>query len=197
MNKSMLSLFFCFILFSLFSQESYFECNEIDIYIPNKTIVLHFDNLSKQDIETKIHAFIKEKNYTFKPFYSNDNRIAFRDFRFICTKEKCTSDVIAKNIFFIDYDSQWIKITLEKEIYSSYFSAKLYINENDDVASENNIPFGIYNFQISEKYAKEFPEAMYIYTKKGKTVIQRPEIKELFLAFYNQYIIDLKNYIEK
>lgn len=181
---------------TLFAQESYFKYNQLSIWLDNGSVTLNLPRLAKKDIEKKIMDFIKEKNYTYKPFYSNENVISFRDFSMICDKSKCGSDLIAKNIFHLAYDNGFVKITLTNEIYTSYFGGELLINNNDDVASKGNVPFAIYDFEIPEQYADEYPECIYTYNKKGLIKMKNPEVQKIILEFYNHYIIELKAYLE-
>lgn len=172
------------------AQESYFKVEHFGVYIPNKSIVLSFPNLTKKQIETKIFKFINDKNYVYRPLLSGDSRIVFRDFSYICKKEKCKADIVAKNFFYLDYGDGFVKISFENEIYSSIVDAQLLINNNDDVASENNAPFGIYEFSAPYKYDEIYPESIFTYNKASKPTLRNPEILNTFLEYYNQFIID-------
>lgn len=191
-----------FIVIAVFSiqlvkaQDVFFKVEHFGIYIPNKNITLSFPNLKKKDIEDKILKFIKEKKFVYKPFLSSDSRIAFRDFSFVCRKEKCKADIIAKNFFFIDYADGFAKISFENEIYSTISDAKLLINNNDDVASENDVPFGVYEFSAPYKYEEIYQESVFAYNKAGKPTLQNPENLKTILEFYKRYVLDLKTYLE-
>lgn len=196
--KSILTLIIFAVVFkTTYSQESYFTCNEIAVYLNNGSITINLPNLSKEKVKQKIQSFIKERNYVYKPYYSNESLISFRDFAMICNKSKCGSDLIAKTIFHFAYDSGFVKITLDNEIYSSFYGGELLINDNDDVASKKDIPFAPYEFQVPEQYSKEYPESIYTFNKKGKTKVKNPEVQKIILSFYNQYIADMKSYLEK
>lgn len=178
------------------AQESYFICNQFSVRLDGGSFTLNLPKLTKNEIQKKIRNFIEKRKYVYKPFYSNENRISFRDFALICNKGKCGSDLIAKNIFHLTYDSGFVKITLTNEIYTSYFGGELVINNNDDVASKHNAPFAIYDFEIPEEYANEYPECIYTFNKKGKSKLKNPEVQKIILEFYNRYITDLKNNLE-
>lgn len=178
------------------AQEKYFICDQNSVRIDNGSFLLHLPNLSKNEIEKKIFAFIKQKKYLYRPFYSNENTISFRDFVMICDKSKCGSDLVAKNIFRLTYDKGFVRITLTNDIYTSYFGGELIINNNDDVASKGNLPFAIYDFEIPEQYTNEYPESIYTYNKSGKVKVKNSNVQKIILNFYHQYITDLKVYLE-
>ena len=158
--------------------------------------MLSFPNLKKEQIEAKIFKFIDEKKYVYRPFLSGDGRIVFRDFSVVCQKEKCKADIVAKNFFYLDYGDGFVKISFENEIYSTIFGAKLFINNNDDVASENNVPFGIYEFSAPYKYDEVYPESIFTYNKASKPTLRNPDTLKTFLEYYNQYIIDLNLFLK-
>lgn len=178
-------------------QESYFTCNEVSVFLTNRSFTINLPNLSKERIRQRIALLIRERNYVYKPYYSDESLISFRDFATICKKSKCGSDLIAKTLFHLAYDSGVVQITLDNEIYSSFYGGELIINDNDDVASKNDVPFGAYEFQISEKYGDEYPESIYIFNKKGKTRIKNPEVQKILLAFFNDYISDIISFLKK
>ncbi|MBS1759578.1 MAG: hypothetical protein JST23_05570 [Bacteroidetes bacterium] len=178
------------------AQNTYFTCNELGVYLNNGSVTIKMPGLSKEKVKQKIQSFIKEKKYVYKPYYSNENMISFRDFVIICHKSKCGTDLIAKTIFHLAYDSEFVKITLDTEIYSSFYGTELIINDNDDVVSKKDVPFAPYEFQIPEQYSKEYPESIYVFNKKGKIKVQNQEVQKLILSYFNQYITDLVTYFE-
>lgn len=195
MKKALLSIFLLTLIKSGFAQGSYFTCNETGLYLSPSMVTISLPGQSKEAIKQKIMSYIRERKYLYKPFYSGDNQIAFRDFVKCGDKSDCGADLIAKNIFRLTYDSGFIKIRLENEIYSTFYGADLLINENDDVASRKDVPFAPYEFQVPEQYAAEYPEAMYTFNKKGKITLKSPVVQETLLIFYNQYITDMKTYL--
>ncbi|MBN8688136.1 MAG: hypothetical protein J0M10_14010 [Chitinophagales bacterium] len=195
MKKALLSIFLLTLIKSGFAQGSYFTCNETGLYLSPSMVTISLPGQSKEAIKQKIMSFIRERKYLYKPFYSGDNQIAFRDFVKCGDKSDCGADLIAKNIFRLTYDSGFIKIRLENEIYSTFYGAELLINENDDVASRKDVPFAPYEFQVPEQYAAEYPEAMYTFNKKGKITLKSPVVQETLLIFYNRYITDMKTYL--
>lgn len=195
MKKALLSIFLLTLIKSGFAQGSYFTCNETGLYLSPSMVTISLPGQSKEAIKQKIMSYIRERKYLYKPFYSGDNQIAFRDFVKCGDKSDCGADLIAKNIFRLTYDSGFIKIRLENEIYSTFYGAELLINENDDVASRKDVPFAPYEFQVPEQYAAEYPEAMYTFNKKGKITLKSPVVQETLLIFYNQYITDMKTYL--
>lgn len=190
MKKIIYISIFIFALQTIKAQESYFKVEHFGVYIPNKSVILYFPDLKKEQLEAKIFKFINKKKYVYKPFLSGDGRIVFRDFSVICQKEKCGADIVAKNFFSLDFGDGFIKISSENEIYSTVVGAKLFINNNDDVASENNVPFGIYEFSSPYKYDKIYPESIFTYDKASKPILKNPEILKIFLSYYNQFIIE-------
>lgn len=180
----------------IIAQESYFICDQASVRLAGGSVILNLPKLTKNEIEKKIMNFIEKRKYVYKAFYSDQNKISFRDFALICNKSQCGSDLIAKNIFHLGYDNGFVKITLTNEIYTSYFGGELVINNNDDVASKQNIPFALYDFEIPEQYANEYPECIYTFNKKGKSKLKNPEVQKIILDFYNRYITDLKNNLE-
>lgn len=195
--KNILAVIFLALLFKTsFAQESYFSCDEVAVYLTNKSVIISLPGQSKENVRKKIMSFISERNYVYKPFYSNGSMISFRDFVKFCDKSKCGSDLIAKNIFHLTYDSGFLKIDLENEIFSSFYGGELVINDNDDVASKMNVPFAPYEFKIPEQYSNEYPESIYSFNRKGKIKIKNQEVQKIILNFYNQYISDIKSYFK-
>lgn len=195
MKNVLLSIFLLTLIKSGFAQGSYFTCNETGLYLSPSMVTISLHGQSKEAIKQKVMSYIRERKYLYKPFYSGDNQIAFRDFVKCGDKSDCGADLIAKNIFRLTYDSGFIKIRLENEIYSTFYGAELLINENDDVASRKDVPFAPYEFQVPEQYAAEYPEAMYTFNKKGKITLKSPVVRETLLIFYSQYITDMKTYL--
>ncbi len=196
MKQNLLILLLLFSATLLKSQESYFKIEHFGVYIPNKSIMFNFPNLKKEQIKDKILRFIKEKNFVYKPFLSGESRIVFRDFSFICKKDKCKADIVAKNFLYLDYGDGFMKISFENEIYSSIVGAKLLINNNDDVASENNLPFGYYEFSAPFRYEEVYPESIFTYSKSGKATLRNQETLKIFLEYYNQFITDFNLYLQ-
>ena len=98
--------------------------------------------------------------------------------------------------FGCDHGVGFVKISFENEIYSTIVGAKLFINNNDDVASENNVPFGIYEFSAPYKYDEVYPESIFTYNKASKPTLRNPDTLKTFLEYYNQYIIDLNLFLK-
>ena len=195
--KKILTTFIVLVVVKIMSaQQSYFTCDEISVYLNKGSATINLPNLSKEEIKQKIQSLIKERNYVYKPYYSNESLVSFRDFARICDKSKCGSDMIAKTIFHLACNAGFVKITLDYEIYSSFYGAELLINDNDDVASKNDVPFAPYEFQIWDKYADEYPESIYVFNKKGKTKVKNGEVQKTILNFFNRYITDIKSYLE-
>lgn len=195
--KSILAILVLTVVFKTTSgQESYFTCDEFAVYLTKGNITINLPNLSKEKVKQKIQSFIKERNYVYKPYYSNESLISFRDFATICNKNKCGSDLIAKTVFHLAYDSGFVKISFDNEIYSSFYEGELVINDNDDVASKKDIPFAPYEIQVPEEYSKEYPESIYTFNKKGKNKLKNPEVQKNILAFFDKYIADIKSYLE-
>lgn len=196
--KKILSIIALMFVFTTTSgQESYFTCDEVSVSLTNKSVTIDLPNLSNEKVKQRIELFIKERNYVYKPYYSDVNLISFRDFAMICNVSKCASDLIAKTLFHLAYDSGVVKITLDIEIYSSFYGGELIVNDNDDVASKNDVPFGTYEFQISEKYSDEYPESIYVFNKTGKISVKNPEVQRIILTFFNEYITDIISFLKK
>lgn len=196
MKKTVVLILLSIIVKTSIAQGSYFTCNETGIYLTGGSVTITLPNQTKEKVKQHILSFIKERKYVYKPFYSGENMISFRDFATICGKTNCGADLIAKVLFHLTYDSGFVKITLDNEIYSSFYGGELVINGNDDVASKNDVPFAPYEFQVPEQYASEYPESVYSFNKKGKTTLKNPEVQKILLAFFNWYITDIKSYLE-
>lgn len=183
-------------LVSAIAQESYFDCDQLGVRPVFGGIHIRVPGMSKQAIAKRLMSFIQENHFEYKPFYSNDRVIAFRDFAFIGKKDVCGADIIAKNIFFLSYDSGIVNVSVEPEIFSSIHGAELIINKNDDVASKNDVPFGHYEFQVAKQYVDVYPEAIYSFDKRGNSKLERPQVRAMILDFYSRYIIYLKSHLE-
>lgn len=196
MKRTFLFIFFFVQVVSVVAQRSYFACNETGLYLNPSVFRLSLPGQSKESIKQKIMSFIRERKYAYKPFYSGENQVCFRDFVKCGDKSRCGSDLIAKNMFRLIVDSGSLQIKLSPEIYSSYYGAALIINENDDVASTGDVPFAPYEFQVPEQYSSVYPEAMYTFNKKGKVTLKNPVVQEVLLNFYNNYIADMKAFFK-
>jgi hypothetical protein len=120
---------------------------------------------------------------------SGESRIVFRDFS-VCAKRKCKADIVAKNFFYLDYGDGFVKISFENEIYSTIVGAKLFINNNDDVASENNVPFGIYEFSALTNMMKFTQNLFSPITKQVNHFTKSRNFRD-FLKYYNQLLLIL------
>lgn len=197
MKKILVTLFFIFYMQYGFTQVSYFTCDPNGLYLSHGSVSILLPGQAKTVVKQKIMSFIQERNYVYKPFYSTESLVAFRDFVKCVDKSECGADLIAKNIFRLTYDSGYVKIQLQYELYSSFYGAELLINENDDVASKRDIPFAPYEFQVPEQYSAEYPEAMYTFSKKGKIKIKNPGVRQTILSFYNRYITDMESWFRE
>ena len=196
MRRLLLIPVFFLSLVSVMGQESYFDCDALGVRPVFGGIHIRIPVMSKEAIGQRLMSFIRENHFEYKPFYSTDRVIVFRDFSFIGKKDVCGADIIAKNIFFLSYDSGIVNVRVDPEIFSSIHGAELVINKNDDVASKNDVPFGHYEFQVAKQYVDVYPEAIYSFDKRGNLKLERPEVRAMILDYYNRYIIYLKSYFE-
>jgi len=196
------------------SQEKYFEIvlakDAYGLMIKplnnKKEVVLPYTGKSQKQLILAIHQYMKERP-RLKIDSENSDYLYYRDFATICTMEKCMADLVALTYVNIVPQNGKVKVNLgiTSKIYSSIFNAKLNINPDDIVVSENDVPFNEYVFVQASNQKKSsiyqtvrelklaYPES--IFDAQGKIV--NPMNKETIENFYSGYVIDLKNYLDK
>ena len=153
-----------------------------------------------------IHQYIKARPQ-LKIDSENSTYLYYRDFATICTMEKCMANLVALTYINIAPENGNVKVNLgiTSKIYSTIFGAKLNINPDDIVVSENDVPFNEYVFSQGANQKKSpifqtvkelklaYPES--IFDSQGKIV--NPANKATIENFYNGYVEDLKKFLNK
>lgn len=196
------------------SQEKYFEIvlakDSYGLMIKpldnKKEIILSYSGKTQKQLMVAIHQYLKERPQ-LKIDSENSTYLYYKDFATICTIEKCMADLVALTYINIAPENGNIKVNLgvASKIYSTVFGAKLNINPDDIVVSENDVPFNEYVFIQTENQKKSaiyqtvkelklaYPES--IFDAQGKIV--NPTNKATIENFYNGYVADLKKFLDK
>jgi hypothetical protein len=140
-----------------------------------------FPGRDREAIVKLVREHIKARGYALKNDFNG--RIVYRDFQHFATPAECGADAYGKNRITLTIRDGEVDFLLESQLFASVFGAKLVINGNDDVASENDVPFGPYNAIAPAKYRLGFPEALY--DEKGK-VLNAPALEKI-ARFHGAY----------
>ena len=204
-NMTKFLMFFFIVISAMgFSQEKYFVINNRVIkglnvpaieYIKGDKIELKFKGKTKKQLMALMKKYCGDAKFKIKK--ETQDLIVYRDFSTICTKEKCFSELISKAFITVAVFDGKVELYLNYTIYTSLFGAKLLINENDDVASENDVPFSEYSFTNKWTDASGldavYPESIY----DAKGVVKNPIVKAKIEEYYDFYGSDLNQYISK
>ncbi len=144
---------------------------------------------------------------------SDGKFLVYRDFATIGSKEKCFADLAGLTyIYVIPEKDGTIKLNLglTSKIFASIFDAKLRISPGDDVMSDNDEPFNVYeivqpadegvltsNVWLGTRTRKRELKSAYpdsVFDPGGKVV--NPVNKKLIEEFYDGYITDIKTFLD-
>lgn len=182
-------------------------------------VKIAYPGKTKEQLYDAVVNYVKSHR-GLKLDYSNDAKktfLAYRDFATIGDKKKCAADIISLTYIGVVTDLKdtlLVSYSRASKIFSTIFDAKLTISPGNDVVSENDAPFNEYKFiqpgaargqrSISngglitiapagknDKLA--YPES--IFDPNGKLV--NPGNKKIMEEFFDGYIVDLKNYLDK
>ncbi len=141
---------------------------------------------SRAELAARVREFAQKKGYVLQP--AARDRIVYRDFTQFGTAQECGADLWGKIRVTADIADGQVAVQIESELFSTLFGAKLIINGNDDVASENDVPFSNLQFRIPESVRKAFPEAPN--DEKGR--ILNPLVLEKVTQFHERYLQELR-----
>lgn len=184
-------------------------------------IKLAYPGKTKEQLYDAVVNYVKSHR-GLKLDYTNDIKktfLAYRDFATIGDKVKCGADLVSLTYIAVVTDLKdtlLVSYSRSSKIFSTIFDAKLVISPGNDVVSENDVPFNEYKFvqpgkgrtqssispgggllgaatspNINNKLA--YPES--VFDANGKVV--NPANKKIIEDFFNGYIVDLKNYLDK
>jgi hypothetical protein len=196
-TTKILVLFFIIYGAMVFSQEKYFTKTAYGgiSYLKGDRIVLNFKGKNKKQLLSLVKKYCDEAKFKIRK--ETSDFVVYRDFSTICTKDKCFSDLISKSIITAAVFDGKVELYLNYTIYTSLFDAKLLINDNDDVASENDVPFSEYSFENKWTDATGldavYPECVF----DAKGVLKNPIVKAKIEEYYDFYGNDLSQYILK
>lgn len=183
-------------------------------------VKLDYNGKSKKQLLIAVSKYLKER-----PGLKLDNipeddgtYLVYRDFATIGTKDKCLADLVASTLVYVTPENGHISIrlSLTSKIYASIFDAKLRISPDGTVGADDDKPFNEYKFvqpndgktqsKISPNggllgaatsgkinYKLAYPDS--IFDPDGKIV--NLTNKQIIEKFYDGYVIDLKNYLDK
>ncbi|EJL75809.1 hypothetical protein [Chryseobacterium populi] len=184
-------------------------------------VKLAYPGKTKEQLYDAVTDYVKSHS-GLKLDYSNDTKktfLAYRDFATIGDKKKCSADLVSLAYIMVVTDLKdtlLVSYSSTSKIFSTIFDAKLRISPGNDVISEGDIPFNEYKFVQPEdgrtqssispnggllgaatsrkiNYKLAYPES--IFDSSGKIV--NLSNKKIIENFFDAYIIDLKNYLDK
>lgn len=170
--------------------------NEYSVNIPYK-------GKSKKAILQGILNYIKARPVLrFSHMSDNGSFVRYRDFSTIGNVERCGAAMVARTFVTAVPEEGMVLVNLNyggsSKIYASLFDAKLSISVDDIVVADDDVPFNEYQMvqppnELGVKMRAAYPES--IFDAKGKVV--NPTNKKILEDFYDFYITDLKNYLDK
>ncbi|WP_363440485.1 hypothetical protein [Chitinophaga ginsengisegetis] len=184
-------------------------------------VKLAYPGKTKEQLYDAVVNYVKSHR-GLKLDYTNDVKktfLAYRDFATIGDKTKCGADLISLTYIGVVTDLKdtlLVSYSIASRIFATIFDAKLTISPGNDVVSENDVPFNEYKFvqpgagrtqssispnggllgaATSRKinYKLAYPES--VFDPNGKIV--NPGNKKIIEDFFDGYIVDLKNYLDK
>lgn len=226
MKKAALLLLLLACCYRSFSQEKYFAVNyykatgrgwgdgaygRVEINNPQHEVSLPFKGKTPEQLYNGLLSYMKNRP-GLKITYNKGVKSGFfqyRDFSFIGTKDKCFADLVALTyigVVFDKPDSILITLGVTSKIFASIFDARLQITPDDDVASVNDAPFNEYqcmqpadervmvtSTRTQKRELKQaYPDS--VFDPDGKIV--NAYNKELIEKYFDNYITDLKTYLE-
>jgi hypothetical protein len=123
-----------------------------------------FPGKTRAEIAALIHAHIKSRGYVLKQ--DSGDSISYRHFTQFGTAQECGADLYGKVRVIVNLHDGEIDAEVYVANFSTIFGAKIIINANDDVASENSVPFNILSWIAPKEARQAFPEAMFDTKKK-------------------------------
>ncbi len=180
----------------------------------NRSIGMEFKGKTKKQLIAAVLKYIKtrqayvlqEADTTGKATLGNIPHISYRDFRLICPEKNCKADIIALAYIHIYFEGDKINVNLENdtEVYSTIFKAKLRITPEGKVASDDDLPFNLFQFVRPETKVKvnkfknsndgdAYPDS--IFDSKGR-ILNQPA-KDALEKYFNDLMNDLKAFITR
>ncbi len=147
------------------------------IKVPGKT---------RAQLAAMIRDLLKTRGYVLRA--DSDDRIVYRHFTQFGTAQECGADLYAKVRVTVKLLEGELDVEIHDEKFSSIFGAKLIINANEDIASENDVPFNHLTLIAPPKARAAFPEAMYDF----KMNIINPIVLKKVDLFHETYSKELQ-----
>lgn len=184
-------------------------------------VKLAYPGKTKEQLYDAVLNYVKSHSGLKLEYSDNIKKtfLAYRDFATIGDKKKCSADLVS--LAYIEVvtdvkDTLLVSYSPNSKIFSTIFDAKLLISPGNDVISEGDIPFNEYKFVQPEdgrtqssispnggllgavtsrkiNYKLAYPES--IFDPGGKIV--NSNNKKIIEDFFDGYILDLKNYLDK
>lgn len=184
-------------------------------------VKLAYPGKTKEQLYDAVVNYVKSHS-GLKLDYTNDVKktfLAYRDFATIGDKKKCGADLVSLTYIGVVTDLKdtlLVSYSRASKIFSTIFDAKLVISPGNDVVSEGDVPFNEFQFVLpaagrtqssiapnggligiatSRKinYKLAYPES--VFDANGK--ILNPGNKKIIEDFFDGYVTDLKNYLDK
>jgi hypothetical protein len=184
-------------------------------------VKLAYPGKTKEQLYDAVMNYVKS-HPGLKLDYNNDTKktfLAYRDFATIGDKKKCAADIVSLTYIGVVTDLKdtlLVSYSRASRIFSTVFDAKLVISPGNDVVSEGDAPFNEYQFAVPAdgkaqssiapygglvgaatshriNYKLAYPES--VFDSNGKII--NPTNKKVIEDFFDGYILDLKDYLDK
>lgn len=170
------------------------------------SIQFDYNGKSQKQLLQGVLNYLKERpGLKLDTLFEGDGPfLAYRDLATIGMKEKCFADLTALTYIYVTPENGFLRLRLgmRTKIYATINDARLSVSPDGIVISENNVPFGSLQFirpgDYSNNGRKKKPGLAYpesIYDSEGKII--NPTTKKLIEDFFDGYLIDLKNYLDR
>ncbi len=146
-----------------------------------KTEPIPFPGKNAAEIAALLRAHVAARGYMLQ--YSPADQVVYRDFKQFGTMQECGADLYGKVRVTATPRDGSLEYELHVENFSTLFGAKLLINDNDDVASEGDVPFNHFYLVAPENARFAYPEAIYDHKKK----LLNPIVNDRFVAQADSY----------
>jgi hypothetical protein len=151
---------------------------------------IKFPGKTRADLAATIRDHVKTRGYVLRA--DSDDHIVYRHFTQFGTAQECGADLYGNVRVTVKLLDGELDAQVDVEKFSSVFGAKMIMNANGDIASENDVPFNHLRLIAPPKARKAFPEAMYDHKMKVLNPVVIRKI-DLFQEGYSKELLALAN----
>jgi hypothetical protein len=156
-------------------------------FVPVRTASIAFTGKSRETMAGRLRAHIRDSGYVLRQ--DSDDRIVFREFTQFGRASECGADLYSLVRVTVELREAQLDVTVDTELYSTIFGARLVINDNDDIAAENHEGFNYYTSKVPKDVRSAYPEAIY---DDNDTVVNA-FVGLRITEFYDGYVEELRD----